>query len=139
MVHAMGISTAMVRFLHEWAEDKGEERRGGPLDAAGVRAVVPPKEEERREGKGGVQYGGRGMRVESRPDVRKMKSTQCTRTASMARCRDHAKTGCYRFRHRRRSQGTQRNDPACVARSTKHRAWDMTSTQTFPSTPYYRV
>ena len=53
MVHAMGISIAMVRFLREWAEDKGEERRGGPLDEAGVRVVMSSKG-ERRERKRGV-------------------------------------------------------------------------------------
>ena len=40
----------MVRFLREWAEDKGEERRGGPLDEAGVRATVSPKEERKERG-----------------------------------------------------------------------------------------
>ena len=45
--------------------------------------------------------------------------------------------GELRTRYRKRSQGTQRNDPACVAWSTKHRAWDMTSTQAFTTTPDY--
>ena len=43
----------MVCFLCERVEDKGEERRGGPLDEAGVWVTMSPKE-ERREGKRGV-------------------------------------------------------------------------------------
>ena len=50
MVYAVGISTAMVRFLREWAEDKGEERRGGPLDEAGVRATMFLREKRKRKG-----------------------------------------------------------------------------------------
>ena len=53
----MEITSNMVRFLCERAEDKGEGRRGGPLDEAGMRAAVSPKE-ERREGEGEVRYGG---------------------------------------------------------------------------------
>ena len=129
MVHAVGISTARVRFLRERrrgnkGEERGSARRGR---RAGGRVTKRRKKGERR----GVRYEGRGVRVESRPDAGKRRSAQCTKVASTARCRSHTKTGCYRSRHRRRSQGTQRNDPACVARSTKHRAWDMTSTQTF--------
>ena len=48
---AVGINSAMVRFLHEWQRGI-KERRGGPLDKAGVRAAVSPKE-ERRERMGG--------------------------------------------------------------------------------------
>jgi len=49
----------MVHFLCERAEDKGEERRGGPLDKVGVRVAVSSKE-ERREGKeGGLVWGMR--------------------------------------------------------------------------------
>ena len=44
------------------------ESRGGPLDEAGVRAVVSPKEEG-KERERGVRYEGRGVRVESRPDA----------------------------------------------------------------------
>ena len=52
-VHAVGIKSAMMCSLRERAEDKGEERRGGPLNEAGVRVTVSPKE-ERREGKWGL-------------------------------------------------------------------------------------
>ena len=52
------------------AEGEIKERRGGPLDEAGMRAVVSPKE-ERKEREGGVRYEGRGVRVESRPDAGK--------------------------------------------------------------------
>ena len=79
----MGIRLDMVRFLREWAEDKGEERRGGSLDEAGVRAAVSPKE-ERREWEGGVRYGGRGVGVESQPNTGKKRNTQCTKTVSAA-------------------------------------------------------
>jgi len=76
---------------------KGEikERRGGPLEEKGVRAVVSPKEERKeREGEmRGVRYGKRRCEVESRPDVRKRKSAQCTRTASAAQCCGHARKG----------------------------------------------
>ena len=51
MVHAVGISTTMVCFLRERRRGKIKESRGGPLDEAGVRAVVSPKKKERR-GKG---------------------------------------------------------------------------------------
>ena len=47
---------------------KGEikERRGGPLDEAGVRVVVSPKEERKGRGNGGgVWYEGQGVRVKS--------------------------------------------------------------------------
>ena len=75
------------------AEGEVKERRGGPLDKAGVWAVVSPKE-ERKEREGGVYYEGRGMRVESQLGSRKRRNTQCTKTASTARCRGHAKMGC---------------------------------------------
>ena len=48
----MEIRSDMVCFLCERAEDKGEERRGGPLDEADVRAAMSPKE-ERKEREGG--------------------------------------------------------------------------------------
>ena len=54
------------------AEGEIKESRGGPLDEAGVRAVVSPKEEG-KEREGGVRYEGRGVGVESRPDARKGK------------------------------------------------------------------
>jgi len=41
------------------AEGEIKERRGGPLDEAGVRAVVSPKEE------GKEREGGSGMRDEA--------------------------------------------------------------------------
>ena len=68
------------------------ESRGGPLDEAGVRAVVSPKEE------GKEREGGSGTRDEvweSRADrmLGKRSNAQCTKTASTARCRGHAKTG----------------------------------------------
>ena len=44
-----------------------KESRGGPLDKAGMQAVVSPKEE--RKEREGVRYEGRGVRVESRPDA----------------------------------------------------------------------
>ena len=53
------------------ANDRGKikgRKGGGPLDEAGVRAVVSPKEEG-KEREGGVRYEGRGVRVESRPDA----------------------------------------------------------------------
>ena len=61
MVHDVGISTTMVRFLRERAEDKGEERRGGPLDEVGMWAIVFPKgEKERGEGGSGTRDEGTG-------------------------------------------------------------------------------
>ena len=52
MVHAVGISIAMAHFLRERAEDKGEERRGGPLDEAGVRATMFLREKKKGKGSG---------------------------------------------------------------------------------------
>ena len=77
---------------------KGEikERRGGPLEEKSVQAVVSPKEERKeREGemRGGGRYGKRRCEVESRPDARKRKSAQCTRTASAAQCCGRARKG----------------------------------------------
>jgi len=91
MVHAVGISTTMVCFLRERRRGKIKESRGGPLDEAGVRAVVPTK---------GKKWRGRGSGTkdevwESRADrmLGKRSNAQCTKTASTARCRGHAKTG----------------------------------------------
>ena len=39
------------------AEGEIKESRGGPLDEAGVRAVVSPKEEGKEREMGGVRYG----------------------------------------------------------------------------------
>ena len=39
------------------AEGKIKESRGGPLDEAGVRAIVSPKEEGKEREMGGVRYG----------------------------------------------------------------------------------
>ena len=66
-------------------EGEIKERRGGPLEETDVRAVMFTKE-ERREGMEGVRYKGRGVGVESRPDARKRKNAQCSRTASAAQC-----------------------------------------------------
>ena len=63
--------------------NKGEER--GSLEETDVRAAMFTKE-ERREGMEGVRYKGRGVGVESRPDARKRKNAQCSRTASAAQC-----------------------------------------------------
>ena len=49
-------------------EGEIKEKRGGPLNKAGVRAVVSPKEEG-KEREGGVRYGERRCRVESRSDA----------------------------------------------------------------------
>ena len=62
-----------------------KERRGGSLEETDVRAAMFTKE-ERREGMEGVRYKGRGVGVESRPDARKRKKAQCSRTASAAQC-----------------------------------------------------
>ena len=82
----------MMRFLRErQGENKGDERGSARRGRrAGGRVT-----KRRKEGgeKGGVRYGERRCRVESRPDARKRKSAQCTRTASAARCRSHARTG----------------------------------------------
>ena len=51
-------------------EGEIKEKRGGPLNKAGVRAVVSPKEKEKK-GKWGGPVRGRGARVGSRPDTRK--------------------------------------------------------------------
>ena len=94
--HAVGINSAMVSFLHEWQRgNKGEERGTGPLDEAGVRRSChqKKKEGEGRGNEGGVRYRERRCGVESRPDARKRKSAQCTRTASAAQCCGHARKG----------------------------------------------
>ena len=53
------------------AEGEIKESRGGPLDEAGVRAVVSPKEEGKEREMGGGPVRGRGARVGSRPDAGK--------------------------------------------------------------------
>ena len=104
---------------------RGEER--GPLDEAGVQAAMSPKE-ERREGKRGIWDEGRVVRVERQPNAGEKekcivhKDGEC---GTMPRPREN---GVPHAQYRQRLQGTQRNDLACVARSTKHRAWDKTST-----------
>ena len=45
-------------------EGEIKERRGGPLDEAGVRAVVSPKEERKGRGNGGPVQGTRRGRRE---------------------------------------------------------------------------
>ena len=65
MVHAMGIRLTMVRSLSERAEDKGEERRGGPPDGAGVWVAMFPKG-EKEKGEGGSSRGDEAW--ESRAD-----------------------------------------------------------------------
>ena len=52
-------------------EGEIKEKRGGPLDEVGARAVVSPKEEGKEREMGGVRYGERRCGVESRPDAGK--------------------------------------------------------------------
>ena len=69
-VHAVEIRSKT--WCASCASGGGEikDKRGGPLDEAGVRAVVSTKKKKEREGEmEGVRYEGRGVRVESRPDA----------------------------------------------------------------------
>ena len=86
----MGIQPAMACFLCKRAEGGIKERREGSLDEGGVRAAMSPKE-ERREG--GSDTGTRA-RIKSGTEAGKRRSAQCTRMASAAQCRGHARIGC---------------------------------------------
>ena len=88
-VHAVGIKSAMTRSLRKRAKGGIKERREGSLNEGGVWAAVSPKE-ERREG---FWYGDEGE-DKSGLEAGKRRSAQCTRAASAARCRGHARTGC---------------------------------------------
>ena len=69
------------------------ERGGDSLGGEGMRTTVSPKEEKKR-GKGGVQYGNEGVGSSADRVPRKRGSVHYTRMASAALCRDHAITGC---------------------------------------------
>ena len=56
-VHDVGIRLDMVRFLREWAEDKGEERRGGSLTEGRRIGDRVPKRRKKGGGKGGLVRG----------------------------------------------------------------------------------
>jgi len=92
MVHAVEIrsETWCASCVSGGGGNKGEER--GPLDEAGVRAVVSPKEEG-KEREGGPIRGTRHGSREPTGCWGKRRNAQCTKTASTARCRGHAKMG----------------------------------------------
>ena len=85
----------------------------------------------------GVRYGGRGVGFESRSDAGEKEKHRVHKDDECGMMPRPCENGELRTRYRQHSQGTQRNDPACIARSTKHRAWDMTSTQAVTITPDY--
>ena len=63
------------------------------IEHGALPARVAEGEIKERRG-GGVRYEGRGVRVETRPDAGKRRNARCAKTASTARYRGHAKTGC---------------------------------------------
>ena len=92
----------------------------------------------RQKGKGrGIRYEGRGVRVESRPDAGEKEKRTVHKDGECGTMLWPRENRELRTRYRQRLQGMQRNDPARVAWSTKHRAWDMTSIQAFTITPDY--
>ena len=88
--------------------------------------LCPQNKKEGRgwgSGTGDKAWGSRADRMLGKKEKRTVhKDGEC---GTMPRPREN---GVLHARYRQRSQSTQRNDPACVARSTKHRAWDKTST-----------
>ena len=66
-MHAVEIRSETWRASCTSGGGEIKESRGGPLDEAGVRAVVSPKEERNERERGGPV---RGMRRESREPIR---------------------------------------------------------------------
>ena len=82
--HGHGALTAQASGWEIKEEIRGCARRGRRAGSS-----VPKRRKERE----GVRYEGRGVRAERRPDAGKRRNAQCTKTASAARCRGHARMG----------------------------------------------